>query len=128
MNPNGVRKKEKLGVVQIQPSTQRNKSRREVTIRHTARGRTMERPLSYCDFCGNCRIFQEYPTDRADANWYACAGCARLIDANDWNGLIERSLAAYTEIRPIAESEKAILRRQVEAPVLTFRTFRLMPV
>jgi hypothetical protein len=53
----------------------------------------VDRPPSCCNFCGDSRTFQEYPTDNDAVNWHACANCARLIDAEQWEQLIERSLA-----------------------------------
>ena len=86
----------------------------------------MERPPSCCDFCGDSRTFQEYPTDHAAVNWYACACCARLIDAEHWKQLIERSLEAYAQIRLIPDGEEPILRKHVEQLVEAFRAFRLV--
>ncbi len=71
---------------------------------------------------------EEYPTDREGTDWYACRECAQLIDRADWDRLIQRSLAAYAEIRSIPDGEEAILRRQVENLVRTFRAVRLVPV
>jgi hypothetical protein len=68
------------------------------------------------------------PADHCSINWYACADCARLIDAQHWELLIERSLAAYAQIRPIPEGEEPILRKQVEHLVEAFRSFRLVSV
>jgi hypothetical protein len=72
-------------------------------------------------------VFQEYGTDLGDLNWYACAECARIIDAEAWEQLIERSLAAHAQIRPIPDADKPILRKQVENLVESFRAIRLVP-
>jgi len=86
----------------------------------------MERPPSCSDFCGDFRTFQEYPTDHAAVNWYACADCTRLIDAGHWKQLIEQSLEAYAQIRLIPDGEEPILRKHVEQLVEAFRAFRLV--
>lgn len=86
----------------------------------------MDRPPSCCDFCGDLRTFQEYPTDSRAVNWYACSECAAFIDAQDWKQLIERSLAAYAQVRPIPDGEERILRERVENLVATFRSFRFV--
>jgi Ser/Thr protein kinase RdoA (MazF antagonist) len=83
----------------------------------------MERPC--CDFCGDSRTFQEYPTNHAAVNWYAWSDCARLIDAEHWEQLIERSLTAYRQVRPIHDGEQPILRKHVEQLTEAFRAFRL---
>lgn len=83
----------------------------------------MQRKPSCCDFCGDSRVFQEYP---AAVNWYACADCARLIDAEEWEQLIERSLAEHAQIRPIPDADKPILRKQVENLVEGFRALWLV--
>jgi hypothetical protein len=92
------------------------------------RGWHMERPLSCCDFCGDCQCLREYPTDHSAVNWYACGNCARLVDAENWERLIERSLAAYGRIRAIPDGEEPILRQHVEQLVQAFRSFRLVAV
>lgn len=51
-----------------------------------------------------------------------------MIDAEDWKRLIERSLAAYAQIRPIPDSEEPVLREQVERLVKNFRLVRLVAV
>jgi hypothetical protein len=60
--------------------------------------------------------------------WYACPECAELIDAEDWDRLVERSLAAYAQIRPMPDGDEPILRSQVEHLVQVFRTLRLVAV
>jgi len=87
----------------------------------------MDRPPSCCDFCGDSRAFQEYGTDLGDVNWYACAECAGIIDAEAWEELIERSLAAHAQIRPTPDGDEPILRSQVGHLVQTFRAIRLVP-
>jgi hypothetical protein len=86
----------------------------------------MDRPPSCCDFCGDSRTFQEYPTDNGAVNWYACANCARLIDAEQWEQLIERSLAAYMQLRAVPDGEESVLRSHVEQLVHAFRAFPLV--
>jgi hypothetical protein len=71
---------------------------------------------------------QEYPTDQGVRSWYACGDCARIIEAEDWAQLIERSLAAYAQIRAIPDADEPILRKQVEDLVENFRTVRLVAV
>jgi hypothetical protein len=87
----------------------------------------MDRPPSCCDFCGDSPAFQEYGTDRGKVNWYACADCIRIIDAEAWEQLIERSLAAHAQIRPTPDTDEPILRRQAERLVEAFRAIRLVP-
>lgn len=84
----------------------------------------MDRPPSCCDFCGDSPAFQEYETDHRDFNWYACGECARIIDAEAWEQLIERSLAAHAQIRPTPDGDEPILRKQAEHLVEAFRAFR----
>jgi len=86
----------------------------------------MDRPPSCCDFCGDSRAFQEYGTDLADLNWYACAECTRIIDAEVWEKLVERSVAAHAHIRPTPDGDEPALRTQAEYLVLAFRALRLV--
>lgn len=86
----------------------------------------MDRPPSCCDFCGDSRAFQEYGTDHRDVNWYACADCTRIIDAEAWEELIERTLAAHAHIRLTPDGDEPILRQHVEHLVDTFRAIRLV--
>jgi hypothetical protein len=88
----------------------------------------MERPPSCCDFCGESQCLREYPTDRAAINWYACANCARLVEAEKWELLIDDSFAAYRQIGPIPDGEEPALRDHVEQLVNAFRRFRLVTV
>jgi len=64
------------------------------------RGANMKRGPSPCDFCGSVQGFQCYPTDVPGADWYACANCVALIRIEDWDNLIDRSIAAYMALRP----------------------------
>ncbi|MBV9482961.1 MAG: hypothetical protein JO249_19795 [Acidobacteria bacterium] len=84
----------------------------------------MQCSSSCCDFCGNAADLQQYPTVHGSVTWYACAECARIIATESWEQLIERSLAAYRDIRPITEGEEPILRNHVEQLVQAFRSFR----
>ena len=86
----------------------------------------MQRQPSYCDFCGFPVVSKEYPTDRRGINWYACADCARIIDVEDWNGLVERGVAAYAQMRSIPDDEKPLLRKRAERLVENFRIVRLV--
>jgi len=88
----------------------------------------MKRGSSPCDFCGSVQGLQSYPTDVPGADWYACANCVALIRTEDWDNLIERSVAAYAALRSIPEEEQNALRQQVENRVKAFRTFCLLPV
>lgn len=88
----------------------------------------MERSPSCCDFCGDYQCLREYPTDDHAVNWYACANCARLIDAENWEQLIERSLEAYGQLRAVPDGEEPVLRNHVEELVNAFRSFRLVPL
>ena len=85
----------------------------------------MDRPPSCCDFCGRSESLQEYPTDHGIVNWYVCADCARMIDTEQWDQLIDRSFAAYTRIRAVPDSDEPVLRQQVESLVHAFRAVRL---
>jgi hypothetical protein len=88
----------------------------------------MERPPSCCDFCGDCQCLREYPADHGVINWYACANCAALIDGEQWQPLIEGSLAAYVQLRAVPDGEEAVLRNHVEQLVNAFRSFRVVQV
>ncbi len=88
----------------------------------------MERPATSCDFCGDPQGLREYPTDHSLITWYACATCTRRIEAEEWDRLIERSLCAHAELRPVPEGEEPTLRQQVENLVEAFRSFRLVAV
>ncbi len=88
----------------------------------------MQRPSSCCDFCGVSQTLREYPADHVGINWYACLGCAGIIEAEEWDRLIERSLAAYARIRPLPDCEEPIRRQQVENLVEAFRSFRSVAV
>jgi len=86
----------------------------------------MQRQPSCCDFCGSLETLQEYLVGDETIKWFACSECAGLIEIEDWGELIERSLAAYAELRWIPECEVPILRKQVENLVRTFRIFHLV--
>ena len=88
----------------------------------------MERPATSCDFCGDSQGLREYPTDHTAIKWYACPTCTRMIEAEEWERLIERSFAAHAQICPVPQSEGPILRKQVENLVEEFRSFRLVAV
>lgn len=88
----------------------------------------MKRGPSPCDFCGSVQGLQCYPTDIPGADWYACANCVALIRIEDWDSLVDRSIAAYMALRLIPENERNELRQQVENRVKAFRTFHLLPV
>jgi hypothetical protein len=88
----------------------------------------MQRQSTCCDLCGGFQDLRQYPTGKGAVSWYACADCARLIDAELWEQLIERSIAAYGQIRPIPVGEEPILRQHVEQLVHAFRSFRLVGV
>lgn len=91
-----------------------------------------------CDFCyepepGFCLPVRDFlfggmvaTTDMPDGNkarneslgnWAACGVCAKLIERNDWNGLIRRVLASYAERRGYEPSAalRDELRRQYRA-------------
>lgn len=66
----------------------------------------METPTPVCDFCFDARTRWEYPcwTFTLDTtplpfgsqgNWLACEACARMIDADDYNGLSSRSRESW---------------------------------
>lgn len=84
----------------------------------------MRRQPSCCDFCGSPQVAQEYPTDSEGISWYACSECARLIDAESWDLLIERGLAECAQIRPLQDDEDLVLRGQMEQLVKNFRVIR----
>ncbi len=88
----------------------------------------MKRGPSPCDFCGSVQGLQCYPTDIPGADWYACANCVALIRIEDWDSLVDRSIAAYMALRLIPENERNELLQQVENRVKAFRTFHLLPV
>jgi len=88
----------------------------------------MQRQPSCCDFCGFPEVSQEYPTDTDGISWYACLECARLVDAESWDLLIERAVLACAKLHPIAADEMRVLRRQLEQLVENFRVVRLAAV
>jgi hypothetical protein len=88
----------------------------------------MQRQPSCCDFCGFPEISQKHPTDTEGINWYACLECARLVDTESWDRLIQRGVVECAQIRPITEDEMRVLRRQMEQLVENFRVVRLATV
>jgi hypothetical protein len=88
----------------------------------------MQRQPSCCDFCGFRELSQEYPTDTEGISWFACLECARLVDSESWDHLIERGVMACAQIHPIPEDETRVLRRQMEQLVENFRVVRLATV
>ena len=92
------------------------------------RGEAMERPATSCDFCGNSQKLREYPTDHAGIEWFACPTCTNLIETEEWDRVIERSITAHAQLRPVRCGEEPILRKQVETLVESFRSFRLVAV
>lgn len=87
----------------------------------------MERTPSCCDFCGNTENLQEYLVGDETITWYVCAECAELIDTDNWELLIERSLNGYTDVRWTPEGEEEVVRKQVENLILAFRAFPPVP-
>lgn len=85
----------------------------------------MQRQPSCCDFCGFPKLSQHYPTETEGISWHACPECARLIDTEDWNRLIERGLAGRAQIRPILDNEELVVRAQMQQLVENFRKVRL---
>lgn len=71
---------------------------------------------------------RQYPSGQGALSWYACADCARLIDAEHWEEIVEHSLDAYRHIRSISDDEEPILREHVQQLVNVFRSFRLVAV
>jgi hypothetical protein len=88
----------------------------------------MQRQPSCCDFCGVPGVSQVYPTNTEGIHWYACLECARLVDTESWDRLIQRSVVAYAQMRQIPEDEMRLLRTQMEQLVENFRVVRLATV
>ncbi len=88
----------------------------------------MQRQPSCCNFCGFPEVSQEYPTDTGGISWYVCLECARLVDTESWDRLIERGVGACAQIRQIPEDETRVLRKQMEELVENFRIIRLATV
>ena len=88
----------------------------------------MQRQPSCCDFCGFPEVSQEYLTDTDGIRWYACLECARLVDTDSWDRLIERGAVACAQLHPIAADEMRVLQRQLEQLVENFRVVRLATV
>jgi hypothetical protein len=88
-----------------------------------------------CDFCSSREIYADYPAQdfnvwqlpkpdgtklniNSESDWAACKTCADLIDAENWDTLLERSLKAfrkkYGAMLPEAEMRRSIadLHRQ----------------
>ena len=87
----------------------------------------MTRGFSICDFCGSVQGLRCYPTGVSGVDWYACEDCSALIQNEDWNKLIDRSIGAYMALRFIPEGEHNALRQQVGNQIKAFRTFCLLP-
>jgi len=83
-------------------------------------GGQMKRRPSFCDFCAFPEVSNEYPTDKAGIDWYACPACAELIENQDWDGLVSRCLAAYVQIRSLPDDEKSVVLGEVQARVRSF--------
>lgn len=88
----------------------------------------MQRQPSCCDFCGLPEVSQEYPTDTEGISWCACLECARLVDTESWDRLIERGVVACAQIRLMSEDETRVLREQLGQLVENFRVVRLSTV
>ena len=54
--------------------------------------------------------------------------CASIIEAEAWERLVERSLAAYAHIRLTPDPDEPVLRQQVEHLVRAFQACRLAAV
>jgi hypothetical protein len=65
-------------------------------------GRTLHEPVSspVCDFCGHhspawdydCHDFVISPELASMGEWAACTPCSDMIEADDWDGVMERCL------------------------------------
>ena len=86
----------------------------------------MHRQPSCCDFCGSLEALREYLVGDETIKWFVCSECARFIEIEDWDRLIERSLRACSGVRWIPKGEEPIVRKQVEDLVSAFRAFRLV--
>lgn len=83
-------------------------------------------PVRACDFCGRREVFHVYPTAdhclpdpgppgvlpvmMSSEGWAACIRCARLIDAERWDRLLERATDEFIRNHPEAAARRAGLR------------------
>jgi len=51
-----------------------------------------------------------YPTDAQGIVWHSCEVCAVFIRNEDWQNLIERIIAAYTNLQDLSEREQDAFR------------------
>jgi hypothetical protein len=82
-----------------------------------------------CDFCSDSPIYADYPARdfnvsqlpkpdgsklniNSESDWAACKTCAGLIDANNWDALLDRSVETfrkkYGHRLPVAEARRSI--------------------
>jgi hypothetical protein len=76
-----------------------------------------------------------YPTDAQGIVWHSCEVCAVFIRNEDWQILIERIIAAYTNLQDLSEREQDAFRHELESAFCgpledegnVSRTFCLLP-
>ncbi len=68
-----------------------------------------------CDFCSDSKVVARYAardfavgvhgdiTVESIGDWAACAVCEKLLDALDWNAVVERSTQKFFEHHPNLE-------------------------
>lgn len=88
----------------------------------------MDRQVTFCDFCGSPDLLLMYPTDAAGIDWYACAKCADLIEAEAWDRLEAWCATAHHRAAALSTYEARLLERQAHALVKAFRECFLIPV
>ena len=86
-----------------------------------------------CDFCNKGSFIKAYachafvylkgtPMEHYRyEEWTACEDCARLIDAEQWNALAERTVQAFTTQHRTVTSDVPILREHVKNLHQAFR-------
>ncbi len=87
----------------------------------------MHRDSPFCDFCGCPEALIACHTDEAGSYWYACPGCALLIENDEWERLEERCRDAYTATRHLSDEDKRIVAEQAAGLVDAFRASRAVP-
>lgn len=88
-----------------------------------------------CDFCSEEHAAKVYPcetfiweremiTHQSLGGWAACAECSRLIDANEWDALVERSIYQLVEQDSVPIEHVQMLRENFHQIYALFRTYR----
>lgn len=94
--------------------------------------RTIHEPVSspVCDFCGHdspawdydCQDFVIAPDLASQGGWAACTPCSNMIEADDWDGVLERCVSGAEKFG----GEKLAARIRISAGLMHrgFRQYR----